>query len=775
MRLLAQKRRRIALIFSAFLWGFGFSLPAEAKRIALVIGINSYENLPSHQQLSKALNDSRVVAQALKDIGFQVIQAQDTRRNDFLRAWQRFLDQVQPGDTAALYYAGHGVELNGANYLLTLDVPAADDGEDVLKSSGLRVGALMERLKEQQPAVTLFIIDACRNSPYASAGIKRSIGSTRGLKREEPPAGVMVMMSAGTGQEALDSLSPQDPHPNSVYTRTLVPLMKEPGLEITELAKRVRAEVSTLAATIRHEQRPAFYHELSGNFYLVPPAAAPVATTVQPAIGEVAQVWSATKDSTSVAVLEAFSRQFPNTVYADLARARIDELKRGQVAATGVSVAAPILQPDPVIARPRSDPLPPSRAKPSAFEAAQAWSSVRESTNPAALEKFVLDFADSIYVTDAKARLDELKKRSQVASAPAPQAPPAAAPNFGLPSNAKPLSSYDAAQAWVKIRAGTNVADIEAFLREYGDSIYADMARQRLSELKKLALLAPAQQSQRAPSSVTPVVGIFSPSRSIAPLTASEAAGIQPMDTFRECQSCPEMIVIPAGQFMIGSPQNEPDRNANEGPQRPVNFTKKFAVGKFAITFEEWDACVAGGGCEGYRPADEGLRGRFPVINVSWSDAQTYVAWLTKTTGKSYRLLSEAEREYVTRAGTSTIFWFGNTISSAQANYDGRTAYNGGSSGEYRQRRLAVDALAPNPFGLYHVHGNVEEWVEDCWLGDHSQAPADGAARVGECGRRVLRGGSWYEAANMLRSASRTGFYPGFRSNKIGFRVARSL
>jgi formylglycine-generating enzyme required for sulfatase activity len=235
------------------------------------------------------------------------------------------------------------------------------------------------------------------------------------------------------------------------------------------------------------------------------------------------------------------------------------------------------------------------------------------------------------------------------------------------------------------------------------------------------------------------------------------------------------MVVVPEGSFLIGSPVSEVGRNVNEGPQHKVSFGRKFSVGKFAITFDEWDACVADGGCAGYRPADEGRRGRLPAINVSWLDAQTYVTWLSKKTGKTYRLLSEAEREYVTRAGTTSPFWFGETVTTAQANYDGRTAYKGGGVGEYRQRPIAVDALSPNPFGLYHVHGNVDEWVEDCWFGDHNQTPADGTARIGECGRRVLRGGSWYEAPEMLRSASRTGFYPGFRSNKIGFRVARPL
>src|SRR5262249_20788523 len=146
-----------------------------------------------------------------------------------------------------------------------------------------------------------------------------------------------------------------------------------------------------------------------------------------------------------------------------------------------------------------------------------------------------------------------------------------------------------------------------------------------------------------------------------------------------------------------------------------VSFKKPFAVGRFAATFDEWDACVADGECNKYRPADGGGgRGRRPVINVSWNDAHAYVAWLSGKTGKTYRLLSEAEREYVTRAETSTAFWWGTSVSTNQANYDGRFGYEGGPSGQYRERTMPVDSFQANPWGLYQMHGNVWEWTEDC-------------------------------------------------------------
>jgi formylglycine-generating enzyme required for sulfatase activity len=166
-----------------------------------------------------------------------------------------------------------------------------------------------------------------------------------------------------------------------------------------------------------------------------------------------------------------------------------------------------------------------------------------------------------------------------------------------------------------------------------------------------------------------------------------------------------------------------------------------------------------------------------PVVCVNWHDAKAYVAWLASTTGKTYRLLSETEREYVSRAGTTTPFWWGSAVTPAQANYIGTAEpyKGGGSKGEWRQATVPVDRFSANAWGLYNVHGNVWEWTEDCWNAS-SGNPGDGSARTsGDCGSRVLRGGSWYSIPRFLRSAGRLRFTPGNRNNDIGFRVARTL
>jgi formylglycine-generating enzyme required for sulfatase activity len=254
-------------------------------------------------------------------------------------------------------------------------------------------------------------------------------------------------------------------------------------------------------------------------------------------------------------------------------------------------------------------------------------------------------------------------------------------------------------------------------------------------------------------------------------LSAAAERALKPGDYFKECaQDCPEMVLVPGGSFLMGGSQ------ANEKPQHPVTFVKPFAVAKYQLTFADWDACVTGGGCSDYRPADQGWgRGRQPVINVDWNDARQYVQWLRKVTGKNYRLLSDAEYEYATRAGTTTAFPWGDEIKlngMAMANCNGC-----GSQWDNRQP-APVGSFQPNKFGLYDMVGNVSEWVEDCYHASYDGAPKDGAAVSDDCSvrsARVVRGGSWYKQPPLIQSTTRYGSSADTRSNSLGFRVARTL
>ena len=302
-----------------------------------------------------------------------------------------------------------------------------------------------------------------------------------------------------------------------------------------------------------------------------------------------------------------------------------------------------------------------------------------------------------------------------------------------------------------------------------------------------------------------------------AALTAqADPASLLPGQTFRDCSSCPEMVVVPAGTFIMGSPESEAGRLRTvydqegeairwttqdtvrlkveagqrlvvvEGPQRYVTIAAPFAVGVYEVTFEEWDACARGGGCGGLIPDHEGWgRGRRPVINVSWEEARGYAEWLSRETGETYRLPSEAEWEYVARAGTETARYWGET-DAAQCRYaNGADAaalqeyphWIAASCSDGYLETAPVGSFAPNAFGLYDTLGNVWEWTLDCWNERYSGAPADGSAwESGDCSDRVARGGSWQNVPGRVRSASRSRDPAvDYRNSLAGFRVVRII
>jgi formylglycine-generating enzyme required for sulfatase activity/uncharacterized caspase-like protein len=345
------------------------------------------------------------------------------------------------------------------------------------------------------------------------------------------------------------------------------------------------------------------------------------------------------------------------------------------------------------------------------------------------------------------------------AAAPEPPKPP---------SGPGPAAQSDAAaQAWAQVKDSKNEAVLEEFVNRFGDSFQASLARARLDELKRVAAVIKPNPPALPPGPCGAEAQTVSlATRAAKPLSDVESCLLKPKDVFKECDKCPDMVVVPPGSFTMGSALGEPGRVVDEGPEHQVTLARPFSVGVFAVTFEQWDTCVAEGGCNRYYPADVGFgRGRQPVINVSWNDAQAYAIWLSRKTGKTYRLLSEAEREYVARAGKPTPFWFGGSITPKEANFDG----------VYR-RPVPVDSFAANPFGLYQVHGNVWEWVIDCYHESYVGAPADASAWASaDCSRRVLRGGSWKDSPRFLRSAVRQRYNPDYRDNDHGFRIARPL
>jgi formylglycine-generating enzyme required for sulfatase activity len=286
-------------------------------------------------------------------------------------------------------------------------------------------------------------------------------------------------------------------------------------------------------------------------------------------------------------------------------------------------------------------------------------------------------------------------------------------------------------------------ADVARMLSDEGP----EAVRKRDAARAALAAAVRPAAPATPPSPAQPAVGVF----------PAQRGAMRPGSVFRDCAECPEMVVIPAGQTYLAS-------------GRDVTIVAPFAVGKFEVTFAEWDVCVTDGGCT-HRPVDRGWgRGRQPVINVNWDDAQQYVAWLSRKTGKQYRLLSEAEWEYAAQAGSGRE-------QATQRGANEANCYGCGSRWDGRQTAPApVGSFAANAFGLHDMLGNVWEWTADCWTMSYAVATSDASARMtGDCSARVLRGGSWSSVPRDARSAFRVRGSTGDRGGSDGFRVARTL
>ncbi len=348
---------------------------------------------------------------------------------------------------------------------------------------------------------------------------------------------------------------------------------------------------------------------------------------------------------------------------------------------------------------------------------------------------------------------------------------------------------------WTTIQASTEASDYEAYLKRYPEGHFSDLARNRLTSLTpaltpepEAPVAAPATKPTPKPAPKKPITSQDEKSSSsklpliIGAAALSLVAGyfvIQAMSgggdqdstetaetettttpgQFADCDTCPTMIALPGGAFQMGSPDTELGRTGNEGPLHTVTV-QPFAISETEVTFDQWDACIADGGCS-YSPSDHGFgRGGLPVLSISWQDAQSYTSWLSAKSGRAYRLPTEAEWEYAARAGTNTPYWWG-------ASFDRSIA-------PMSAPRDAA-SLPANPFGVKGMLVNAREWVQDCYVNSYTAAPVDGTARTnGDCGRRVLRGGAWGRDPDDHRAANRARIDRNVRDKVFTIRLATS-
>lgn len=321
-------------------------LPAAAfaeKRLGLIIGNDAYADVPA---LQKAVADAEAVAAQLASVGFETILATDIDRRGMNRAIADFTGRLQPGDTAFLFFAGHGVEIDGENYLLPTDIVAPEvGGKDFVAGESIALSDLLDRIRRTGARTTITILDACRNNPFETV-TGRSIGRSRGLGRIAAPEGTFVVFSAGTGQLALDGLNETDAEPNSVFTRLLLPKLAEPGLELRELVSDLRVEVRDLARTSNHAQLPAYYDELLGDFYFkTARGLEPVVGDTGGATSQIRADFALASDIGSAAALQAFLDQYGREDDFTVSLARRMLADHGG-ATNGEEVAAPAPLPE---------------------------------------------------------------------------------------------------------------------------------------------------------------------------------------------------------------------------------------------------------------------------------------------------------------------------------------------------------------------------------------------------------------------------------------------
>jgi formylglycine-generating enzyme required for sulfatase activity len=337
---------------------------------------------------------------------------------------------------------------------------------------------------------------------------------------------------------------------------------------------------------------------------------------------------------------------------------------------------------------------------------------------------------------------------------------------------------------WESIKDSTYPSDYEAYLKAYPNGRFATLAKARIERLHAAASAKPAASAAPAPvaKAATPApaspVAQEKPHPAPAPAPAPAVTAAAPAkpaaktaagNEIKDCPSCPALIPITPGNFSMGSNNDDPA----EKPPHRVSIAHAYAIGKTAVTVEQWNACVDAGACTRIAPDAESNTpppANSPMRNVSWDDAQVYVKWLSKTGGKPYRLPTEAEWEYAARGGTQDTYWWGNQFKKGMGDCkDCGDPYSATTP-------TPVASFAANPYGLYDMNGGVWEWVADCWHSSYKGAPADGRAWDDpSCSVRVIRGGSWREGSAYMQSATRFKYSSSVRQSQNGFRVLREM
>jgi len=711
--------------------------PAHAlERIALVIGNSSYVKSP----LENPQNDAQDVASRLESYGFKVKTLIDEDQRQMEREIRRFTRQLNDNTVGLFYFAGHGVQVRGQNYLIPID--AQIEAEEDVRYEAVPLGRVIDGMRNGGGRLNLVILDACRNNPYS-----RSFRSAnRGLARSSPATGTMIMYATEPGNVASDGAER-----NGIFTGALLEAMDEDdSVGIETLFKRTSVKVnkktngtqapwsegiiygdfrfSKVSRNQTATEQPQPIESPSPDTTFVP---GPLAEL--PASSLDGLMWQSAERIGDLEAYRAYAEAFPDGIFVRLAQLAIVRLE--------------------------------------AEERAQEAERLRVAEEARLKQEEQARLLEEQRLQEESERVAQEKRRAeQLAAAEKAEADRAAANLRAEQERLAIQASRDAE----KKRLAENQARIQDWINQEKamDLKVSDRLRVQIA-LNAQGINVGAADGRWGPRTRA---GIETWQES----KGSERTGYLDEPSYKlliaelpsnyrelELKSFePEMVSVPAGSFTMG------DRNgpSNERPARNVRV-ERFEVSRYEVTFAQFDAFTLE--TKRVRIDDRGWgRGNRPVINVTWEEAKQYVAWLSKRTGKSYRLLSEAEWEYAARAGTTTTYSFSNS-SDRLCSY----ANGSGSSCDRFKYTAPVGTYQPNRFGLFDMHGNVNEWVEDCWHSSYKGAPSTAEPWIesGRCNTRVSRGGAWSNSAKGLRTTTRSGHTVKSRLASGGFRVARSL
>ncbi len=673
------------------------------KRVALVIGNAAYQGAPP---LRNPVNDAKAMSTALNGLGFEVIEVTDATQKEMNRAITSFGSKLN-GETAALFfYAGHGLQVKGRNYIVPVD--AQIESEAAIATESVSVDGVLDQLNSSP--ISIVILDACRNNPFERSF--RKIGGG-GLAQMDAPKGSFIAYATAPGKTAADGDGK-----NGLFTQELLKQLNTPGVELGMMMRRVRASVSAKSGDA---QMPWDSSSMTGEFYFKPGDGTQVASLVPVAVptqqlahiktrDEIEQEgWESVQGSGNIASVQEYLKQYPKGRFAGQAKILISNLKGG-----GVRPVEPVT---PVVVNPgRSD------------GESDLWAEVQKGNSRDDYDAYLAQYPKGKFVALARSRIAKLQE--------------AAAAEAGRREQ----------EAWESAEGSSSEDAYRSYLKGWPSGKYTGLAQVRIRKL----------QADRARAE----------------------AEMKPGKVFKDCPDCPELVILPAGSYTMGS-----GKGGDESPAHNVTIRQPFAMGRTEITRGQFSVFAnetgynAGDKCWTYESDKwEERSGRnwrnpgfsqddsHPVACINWSDAKAYSEWISRKTGKSYQLPSESQWEYACRAGGQNEYCGSDNVDSVA--WYGALANPVGNSAKMTNR---VATKQVNGFGLYDMSGNVWEWTADSYHDSYNGAPNDGSEWSGDGAKRVLRGGSWVSFPRLSRAANRGINAPALRCGYDGFRVSRTL